>query len=298
MAKSGKVLIIGSRGQLGRDLMEILSGAYRVCGVDLEDVDIRIREDVLSTVKAVKPDVVIHAAAYTDVDGCESNEELAMAVNGEGTRNVALACRETGARMFYYSTDYVFDGTTESAYVEDDEPNPLNVYGKSKLAGEIAVREILAEAVILRVAWMYGRHGRNFVKTMLKLGQEQLRFPKGPNGVKPLRVVNDQTGNPTWTEDIVRQTAQVIDHQGHGVFHCTSEAETSWYDLAREIFEITHMPVVLEACSSREYSQPAARPRFSSLENRHLKTARLHVMRHYRKALAEFLELHGKELMA
>ena len=296
MAASGRILVTGHRGQLGSDLVTFLAAEHQVSGVDLPEVDITDLNQALSAVRRLRPDVIIHAAAYTDVDGCETDSETAFSVNRDGTWNVAQACAELGARLIYYSTDYVFDGTKPTPYIETDLPNPRSVYGRSKLAGEEAVRELLEDYAILRIAWVYGFHGKNFVKTMIRSGKQQLAERKAGGPVSPLKVVNDQIGNPTWTEEIVRQTAKVLDHDLRGTFHATSEGETSWYDFARRVFEILKMDVDIQPCTTAEYPRPAPRPARSSLENARLKDFGCNVMRDYRTALEEFLRHHGQEL--
>jgi len=250
-----------------------------------------------TTSPGLRPQFVIHAAAYTDVDGSESNYELAMSINDAGSRNVAIACREIGAGMIYYSTDYVFAGEKVSPYLESDTPDPKTVYGQSKLAGEEAVTEMLENFAIVRIAWLYGRHGWNFVRTMLKLGRQQVEAGRSGKEVTPLKVVDDQVGNPTWTVEVVRQTAEIMKHHLRGVFHATSEGETSWYGFARDIFSLMGMPVTLVPCTTEQMPRPAPRPARSSLENARLKAAGRNLMRPYNDALAEFLELYGRELM-
>jgi len=294
MAGRGKILVTGHRGQLGTDLVPGLARDYQVTGIDLPEVDIADLNQVLSAVRLVRPDIVIHAAAYTDVDGCELNRDTAFAVNRDGTWNVAQACAEIGARMVYYSTDYVYGGDKSTAYVENDMPGPRTVYGQSKLAGEEAVRELLEDHVVFRIAWVYGRHGRNFVKTMIRHGKQHLAEGEG---AKPLRVVDDQFGNPTWTVDIVRQTEAVLDTDLRGILHATSEGETTWFRFARDVFDILKLGVPVEPCTTSEYPRPAPRPLRSALENARLKQAGCHVMREHRLALEEFLSLHGRELL-
>ncbi len=297
MGKPGRVLVTGARGQLGTDLVAILSGRYEVTGTDLPELDICSAEAVRQLVADVKPDLVIHAAAMTDVDGCESKADLAMAVNADGTRNVAQAAAEGGARLIYYSTDYVFDGEKPVPYVESDPPDPRTVYGRSKLAGEEAVRELVPDHAILRIAWVYGLNGKNFVKTMAGLGVKQLaKRAAGEN--MPLKVVNDQFGNPTWTVDIVRQTMRVIDDGLKGTFHSTSEGEATWYQLASSVFEYLELEVQVEPCTTTEFPRPAPRPTRSTLENERLKQAGANVMVDYRTSLREFIGLYGKELKA
>jgi dTDP-4-dehydrorhamnose reductase len=294
MASPGKVLVTGCRGQLGRDLVDLLSPRYDVVGIDVEDVDIRDREATAARIAAVSPSVVIHAAAFTDVDACESKIDFAMAVNGEGTRHVAMAAREIGARMIYYSTDYVFDGCKTQAYIETDQPNPQTVYGRSKLAGEKALAELVEDHIIMRIAWVYGRHGKNFIRTMLRLGNEQIVRNRQGEQFAALKVVDDQTGNPTWTVDIVRQTERIMNEDVRGIVHATSEGQVSWYRLACDVFEIQRLPVRVEPCTTDEFPRPAPRPRMSALENARLKSRGLNVMRDYREALMEFLKTNGQ----
>ncbi|MFQ5498591.1 MAG: dTDP-4-dehydrorhamnose reductase [Candidatus Zixiibacteriota bacterium] len=297
MATQSRLLITGCKGQLGSDLVRLLQRAYDVRGIDIDDVDVTDRKAILSLIGEIAPDVVIHAAAYTDVDGCESDSDLAMSVNRDGTENIARACAEVDANMVYYSTDYVFDGTKAEPYNEDDRPGPRTVYGKSKLAGEMAVQQHLARHVIMRIAWIYGINGKNFVKTMIRLGKAQLEATNRGEKTVPLRVVNDQVGNPTWTCDIVNQTRQLIETDRLGLFHSTSEGEVSWYRFACDIFDNMGMPVALEPCTSAEFPRPACRPARSSLNNRKLTEAGINVMPPYRRSLEEFLNTHGAELI-
>ncbi|MDH4158464.1 MAG: dTDP-4-dehydrorhamnose reductase, partial [candidate division Zixibacteria bacterium] len=266
-----RFLITGCRGQLGRDLHGLLKKDFDVTGVDLDNFDIRNAEAVAACVEDIRPDVILHAAAYTDVDGSESHRQEAESVNVTGTENIALAARKAGARVIYYSTDYVFDGLKETAYVESDEPYPLNVYGTSKLEGEKKIGHLLDDFAIMRIGWLYGRTGKNFVKTMIGLGKDQMRRKSGGGSVSPLRVVDDQVGNPTWTVDVAAQTRVVIEKGLTGLYHATAEGETSWYRFALDIFEALQWPVAVEACSGRDLGRPAQRPGRSSLENQRLK---------------------------
>ena len=170
----GKIVVTGAQGQLGRDLVPFLAGQWRVVGVDIDQLDIRDGEAVTAFLREEAPTHVVHAAAFTDVDRCESDHEIAFAVNSDGARHVARACREIGARLIHISTDYVFDGDKDSPYTENDPTHPKTVYGMSKLAGEKAVWEELEDFAILRIAWLYGHYGKNFVRTMLKLAQQQI----------------------------------------------------------------------------------------------------------------------------
>lgn len=287
--RSAKILITGCEGQLGRDLVRELGSDYEITGIDLPENDICDKTALKRSIETIKPAIVIHTAAYTEVDGCEADPDLAMSVNGEGTCNVAQACQTIGARLIYYSTDYVFDGKNKSPYLETDSPDPQTVYGRSKLAGEEAVRSILDDYLIMRIAWVYGEHGKNFVKTMLRLGQEQLAAKTAGQTVKPLMVVDDQRGNPTWTIDIVNQTKALLEADVRGIVHSTSEGETNWFGFASAIFELANMAVDLVPCDSSQFPRPAKRPANSSLENARLKELGCHRMRPYLDSLEEFI---------
>jgi dTDP-4-dehydrorhamnose reductase len=291
-----KILVTGARGQLGSDLVQLLSGSYEVVGVDIDEVDICDDSRVSHLIQSVHPDIVLHAAAFTDVDGCESDRAAAEAVNVDGTYNIARSCRDIGARMIYYSTDYVFAGNKNSPYVETDPTDPRTVYGMTKLEGEQKVRETVADHAILRIAWLYGAHGKNFVKTMVRLGENQQAARARGEEVQALKVVDDQRGNPTCTVEVALQTAKVIESGLTGVLHCTAEGETSWYGFARTLFEQLHMDVRLRPCATREFPRPAPRPARSSLENQRLKESGNNIMREYKAALAAFLVNHGGAL--
>ncbi len=297
MPDNNRILITGHRGQLGSDLMSYFSDHYQVAGVDLPELDITNRSAVRNLITLLRPSTVIHAAAYTDVDGCESNEGQAMAVNADGTENIAKACREVGAVMVYYSTDYVFDGTKSKPYIEEDTPNPQTIYGRSKLAGEERVRSIVDNHLIVRIAWVYGANGRNFVKTIVRLGREQMDKVARTLPAAPLKVVNDQIGNPTCTTDIVLQTDKLLQSGLYGVFHASSENPTSWYRFTCDVFYELKMTVNVRPCTTEEFKRPAARPANSALENARLKQARINIMRDYRQALAEFLSANKERLL-
>jgi dTDP-4-dehydrorhamnose reductase len=252
-----RVLITGVKGQLGAELVRALDGRAEVIGRDLPEFDVAA-PDCVTDVAAVKADWVIHAAAATDVDGCERDPAMAMAVNAEGTRRVADGCRRSGAALVYVSTDFVFDGRKTSPYTETDETAPLSVYGRSKVAGEQAVRETTPRWVIARTAWLYGAHGRNFVKTILG---------KAAAG-GPLRVVDDQVGSPTYARDLAGALVRVLERNLSGVFHLTNGGSCSWYDFTREILRQSgfgHVPV--SPMNSEELGRPARRPAFSVLAN-------------------------------
>jgi dTDP-4-dehydrorhamnose reductase len=293
MAARTSLLVTGCRGQLGRDLVRMLAADYEVTGVDMQDFDITDTTAVATCLKDVRPNVLIHAAADTDVDGCETRTDRAMAVNAEAVGTIAANCREVKTRMIYYSTDYVFDGNKAEPYVEDDPPHPMTVYGQSKLEGERLLADRLDDYAILRIGWLYGAGGRNFVKTMLQEGQNRLKSTG--SDISPITVVDDQVGTPTWTVDVVRQTAEVIERNLSGLFHATAEGECSWFEFARDIFDIADLPVPVEACLTARLNRPASRPARSTLENQRLKAIGANRMRPYRKALEEFLRQYGGE---
>jgi dTDP-4-dehydrorhamnose reductase len=228
-----------------------------------------------------QPDLVIHLAAYTDVDGCEANPQLAEETNSTGARNVATACAQVGAAMLYVSTDYVFDGAKLGDYLEDDPPNPISVYGKSKWLGEQHVRAILKRYFIVRTSWLYGPHGKNFVSTILRLAHQQ----------KVLRVVNDQQGSPTYTRHFSLKIAELASTQAYGIYHITGSGTCSWFEFARTILELWPVEgAQVIPISSYESGRAARRPANSVLENRALKQAHLELMPHWKVALSEYLD--------
>jgi len=257
-----KVLILGAYGMLGHDLQRVFPGAV----LKGHDLDITDAKKISETIRDIQPALVINAAAYTDVDGCENNPDRAFAVNGEALRPLARSCRDTGACLVHYSTDYIFDGT-KTSYREDETTNPLNVYGASKLLGEKNIRETMDDYRIVRTSWLFGTHGKNFVETMLRLSREMTE----------VRVVNDQFGKPTYTVDLAEKTAEIVD-LAPGVFHITNDGICSWFEFARAI-----IPNVVP-CSTAEYPRKAKRPAYSVLAN--TKTTQ---MRPWKEALNSYL---------
>ena len=247
------ILVVGANGMLGQDLMSLLGERGR--GVDLPDIDITDMVSVQQVLTALKPKVVINCAAYTDVDGCETNTETAMQVNGEGVAFLGLVTRAIGAKLVQVSTDYVFDGSKGSPYKEDDLQQPLNIYGESKLAGELNV-DINPDNLLVRTQWLYGLHGKNFVETMLKLGQEKTE----------LTVVDDQIGSPTWTMDLARGIIALIDKDCCGTYHCANSGHTSWNGFAKAIFGEAGLPVQVLPMTTEQLNRPARRPLYSTLD--------------------------------
>lgn len=225
-----KVVVTGAKGQLGMDLVNLLaSKRYDVYGYGRNELDVTNFHQVKQVISEVKPDVVIHAAAYTKVDQAESEPDQAFLINAYGTRNVAVASEEVGAKLVYISTDYVFDGKATIPYNEFAPTNPQSVYGKSKLAGEQFVRDLHSKFFIVRTSWVYGKHGNNFVKTMLNLSQER----------DELMVVHDQIGCPTYAVDLANYILELIRTEKYGVYHISNSGHCSWYEFAKAIFEET-----------------------------------------------------------
>ncbi len=292
-----KILITGSKGQLGSELKQYFASTHSVAGFDRINLDITDRERTLSVITREKPDIVFHCAAWTNVDGCELNSEKAMNVNAGGAKAVAEACRNIGALIVYFSTDYVFDGAKGSPYVETDAPHPLSVYGKSKLAGEEAVRAVSSDHLIIRTSWIYGAYGKNFVETMLKLATGQLAAPSAGQPTLPIRVVDDQIGCPTWTFSIAKQLALILEKRLRGTIHVASGGEVSWFRLADEIFRHRKQNILIEAITSEELARPAPRPRYSVMANQRLTEARCNIMSHYLESLHSFLDARLEHLV-
>lgn len=272
------ILVVGANGMLGHDLMKVLAGEVR--GVDLPDIDITSLESVRRVLLTLKPATIINAAAYTDVDGCETNAEQAMAVNGEGAGLLALTAREIGAKLVQISTDYVFDGSKGAPYREDDPVNPLSVYGESKLAGELNAA-MAPEFLIVRTQWLYGLHGKNFVETMLRLAGEK----------SELAVVDDQTGSPTWTYDLALAIKALLDKGCSGTYHAANIGFCSWNEFARAIFEEEGLKVKVNSMTTKELARPANRPLYSTLDCGKLAADSGYEPRHWREALREYLQL-------
>jgi dTDP-4-dehydrorhamnose reductase len=276
-----KVLIIGSEGMLGHDLVDVFIDEYEVSTTSIETLDITDIAKTIVTVKDVNPDVVVHAAAFTDVDGSETNLDLAYKVNAIGTRNVAVACKEADSSMVYISTDYVFDGNKGSSYYEYDKTNPLGVYGKTKYLGEVYIRDVLNRFYIVRTSWLYGYNGPNFVTTMLNLAETK----------DIISVVNDQIGSPTYTVDLANAIALLIKNPVYGIYHITNSEYCSWYKYAQEIFEISEFNVNLKPVTTEEFPRPAPRPKYSVLENYNWKMEGFPLVRSYKEALKDFMKL-------
>ena len=276
-----KILITGANGQLGREL----ANQYKdIKGIDLilakrEDLDITNLHNVYSFINENKPDVIINCAAHTAVDKCETEIELAYKINTIGPKNLASAANEIGAEIVQVSTDYVFDGNTDKALTEFDCVNPQTVYGKTKLEGEILVKNHNPKHYIIRTAWLYG-DGNNFVKTMIKLSQTN----------KTMKVVNDQKGTPTSTVDLARVIIKLVDEKNYGLFHCTCKGECTWYEFTKEIFRIKGIDTEVSPCSTDEFPRPAKRPEYSVLRNYMLELTTGDITRTWQQAIGEYLK--------
>lgn len=252
-----KVLVTGVKGQLGYDVMaELARRNIEAIGVDIDEMDITDKISVEKVIGEAAPDVVVHCAAYTAVDAAEDNEALCRRVNAGGTRNIAEVCKKLDCKMVYISTDYVFDGQGTRPWEPDDERHPLNVYGQTKYEGELAVQENLSKYFIVRIAWVFGKNGKNFVKTMLKLAETHDK----------LTVVNDQFGSPTYTYDLARLLVDMIQTDKYGIYHATNEGICTWYEFACEIFRQAGVKIEVTPVPASEYPAKAKRPENSRLD--------------------------------
>ncbi|MDQ0975143.1 dTDP-4-dehydrorhamnose reductase [Neobacillus niacini] len=275
-----KVVVTGAAGQLGQDvLFELERKNHQAFGVDRQQLDITNEEDVLAFISKVKPDVILHCAAYTNVDAAEENEDAAYQVNAAGTENLAKAAKLNGSKVMYISTDYVFDGTANEPYEVDEPTQPLGAYGRTKLAGEQLLQKHLDEFFIVRTAWVFGVYGNNFVKTMIRLGKE-----RGEVGV-----VHDQVGSPTYTVDLAKFMVELMETDKYGIYHATNSGVCSWYEFAVEIFKQANMNVTVNPLTSDQFPRPAARPKYSVLSKKMIQQQGLQPLRDWKEALAAYL---------
>ncbi|MDQ0339459.1 dTDP-4-dehydrorhamnose reductase [Caldalkalibacillus uzonensis] len=275
-----KVLVTGANGQLGYDMIKVFnSKEFDVVGFGKSELNVANQDLVNEIIYNVKPDIVIHCAAYTNVDQAETEPNKAFLVNAIGARNIAVATERFGAKLVYISTDYVFDGQKKEPYHEFDQPCPINIYGKSKLAGEQYVRDFHSRYFIVRTSWVYGKNGNNFVKTMLKLAKEK----------KALKVVNDQKGCPTYTVDLANVILELVRSEKYGIYHVTNSGSCTWYEFANTIFEHANINVNVEACTTKDFPRPAMRPANSILDHLSLRLNGYKEVRHWKDALQDFL---------
>ena len=284
-----RILVIGAKGMLGKDLVEILRSSSRVdqhldceiLGWDIEEIDIQEEKNTITKIESLRPNIVINIAAYTNVDGCESHDEKAFAINAEGMRHVALGALRCRAKVVYLSTDYIFDGKKREPYLEDDPPHPLSVYGRSKLRGEQYVQEMVEDALIVRTQWLYGKYGNNFVASVLRQAREK----------KVLSIVNDQVGSPTYTIDLSRAISVLIQCDARGVFHVANSDLCTWFAFGQEILKLSGMEGVrIVPISSEEVGRPATRPLYSVLNTEKLKRETGMTLRPWSEALKAYLQ--------
>jgi len=320
-----KVLITGSSGMLGVDLCQDLGGDYEIYGMDNRSragisrnhgrahlsvpykstpaaqkffkCDITNGNEVLSVLSKIRPDIVIHTAAWTDVDGCELDKNKAYEINSEGTENVAIACEENGAMLVYLSTDFVFDGKKRRAYKETDKARPINIYGDSKFLGEETIRRIWPKHFILRTSWLYGRNGKNFVDTIIEKAA----------GEKELKIVDDQVGSPTYTKDLAKAIHELLNKiftgyglrvTGYGIYHISNSGSTSWYEYAKAILKLAGSDTKVIPISSKELDRPAKRPAMSVLDNSKFEKFTGYAMRNWKEALKEYIKRPRSETSA
>lgn len=275
-----RMIITGANGQLGRavNLQYAGSGEYELINTDVEELDITNIDKVMAFVRDVKPYAIVNCAAYTAVDACEKEEDLAFRINAIGPRNLSIAATETGAKMMHVSTDYVFDGNGTRPYRETDPTGPQGAYGRTKLAGEEFVREFSDRHFIVRTAWLYG-DGKNFVKTMLRLSETNDK----------VRVVMDQVGSPTSAAELAKAIAYLLPTENYGLFHGTCEGDCSWAQFTEEIFRLAGKNTIVEAITSEEYAAAARRPAYSILENYMFKMTTDFMFADWHDAIAEYL---------
>lgn len=277
-----KVLVTGVKGQLGYDVVnELTKRGHEAAGVDVDEMDITDGEACRQVITEANPDAVIHCAAYTAVDAAEDNVDLCRRVNADGTRNIALVCRDLDIKMVYISTDYVFDGQGTRPWEPDDARDPLNVYGVTKCEGEMAVEELVKKFFIVRIAWVFGVNGKNFIRTMLRLGEER----------GAVSVVDDQIGSPTYTYDLARLLVDMAESEHYGRYHATNEGFCSWYEFACEIFKQAGMTEVkVTPVDSSQFPAKAKRPMNSRMDKSKLAANGFEPLPAWQDALGRYLK--------
>jgi dTDP-4-dehydrorhamnose reductase len=277
-----KILVTGVKGQLGYDVVnELEKRGHEAIGVDIEEMDITDAKAVREDITAASVDAVIHCAAYTAVDAAEDNEDICRKVNATGTENIAKVCKDLDIKMMYISTDYVFDGEGERPWEPDDKQNPQSVYGQTKYEGELAVMNNLDKYFIVRIAWVFGVNGKNFIKTMLSLAKDR----------DSLTVVNDQVGSPTYTFDLAVLLVDMITTDKYGIYHATNEGLCTWYDFAVEIFKQADVPMEIAPVSSAQFKAKAKRPSNSRMSKDKLEANGFKRLPAWQDALGRYLKI-------
>lgn len=277
-----KILVTGVKGQLGYDVVQEGEGrGLEMFGTDVDNMDITDAGQVKRVIEECKPDAVIHCAAYTAVDAAEDNQELCRKINVDGTRNIAEVCKDMGIPIMYFSTDYIFDGQGENFWKEGDPKKPLNVYGQTKYEGELNVQELIEKYFILRISWVFGVNGNNFIKTMLRVGPQ----------CGEVGVVADQIGSPTYTYDLAKLVIDMIQTDKYGTYHVTNEGICSWYEFACEIFKQAGLDVKVNPLTTAEYPAKAARPFNSRMSKDKLINAGFKMLPSWQDGLKRYLNL-------
>jgi len=276
-----KVLVTGAGGMLAEDLTSCLSErGYEIVALPRNELDITDLGAIRAAVNNFEPELMINCAAYTKVDKAEKEETRALMVNGFGVQNLCLLCQERDIPLVHFSTDYVFDGTKESPYTIYDEPNPISAYGRSKLLGEKYILWLLSKFYLIRTSWLFGLYGKNFIETMLELGQRE----------KQISVVNDQRGCPTWTYHLAQAVVDLIETERYGIYHITNSEPTTWFEFAREIFRLSGRDIEVLPVTSDQFPRPARRPQNSVLDPFPLTEVLGREMPSWREALKEYLQ--------
>lgn len=279
-----RILVTGVKGQLGYDVMnELAKREHTGIGVDVEEMDITDAAKVEQVIKESEVEAVIHCAAYTAVDAAEDNEELCHKINAEGTENIAKVCKELDLKMIYISTDYVFNGEGTRPWEPDDEREPLNVYGQAKYEGELAVEKYLEKYYIVRIAWVFGVNGKNFIKTMLNLSETH----------DELSVVNDQIGSPTYTYDLAKLLVDMVETDKYGRYHATNEGLCTWYEFATEIFRQAGKEITVHPVTSEQFPSKARRPHNSRMSKDKLEANGFDRLPTWQDALNRYLKAIG-----
>ena len=277
-----KVLVTGVKGQLGYDVVKDLKKrGHEPIGVDREEMDLMNNDAIREFIMNTRPEAIIHCAAYTAVDKAEEEVEVCYQVNAEATKVIAECAKELDITLIYISTDYVFDGTKEGEYVETDVPNPINVYGASKLLGEQYVQQLLEKYYIVRISWVFGENGNNFIKTMRRLGSER----------DELNIIHDQVGSPTYTADLAPLLVDMMETNNYGIYHATNEGTCSWFEFANEIFKQSNIEVKTNPITTDQYPTAAKRPMNSRMSKDKLTEFGFALLPSWEEALNNYLYL-------
>ncbi|RDY27411.1 dTDP-4-dehydrorhamnose reductase [Romboutsia weinsteinii] len=275
-----KILVTGIKGQLGYDVIKELNKRnYEAIGVDIDEMDLTCEEQIKTCINSHKPDWIIHCAAYTAVDPAEDNEHICRKINSTSVKTIASMCKNLDIPMIYISTDYIFDGSKEGEYVEDDLANPINIYGKTKYEGELYVQSLLEKYYIVRISWVFGENGKNFIDTMLNLSKNKDK----------ISVINDQIGSPTYTKDLAPLLVDMLETDKYGIYHATNEGYCTWYEFAKHIFDVANIDIELKPILTSEYPSNATRPMNSKMSKEKLIQSGFKPLRSWKDAVQEYI---------